>query len=100
MIKNGELKEIKVLDKDDFVDCLIYCIVRGDISLEKLGLSIKYLYYVLGTDVHNILSKFRCDPYLADLEAVFDFLTMKINENGIETIDENSNPNIELKRIN
>jgi hypothetical protein len=55
---------------------------------------------VLGTDVHNILSKFRCDPYLADLEAVYDFLTMKINENGIGTIDENFNPNIELKRIN
>lgn len=33
LIKTGTLKEIKVLDKDDFVDCLIYCVVRGDVSL-------------------------------------------------------------------
>lgn len=33
LIKSGQLREIKVLDKDDFVDCLVYCVVRGDISL-------------------------------------------------------------------
>lgn len=67
MISTGELKEIKVLDKDDFVDCLVYCVVRGDISLEKLGVSIKYFHYLLGSDAQTVLSKFRCDPYLADL---------------------------------
>lgn len=52
--------------------------VRGDISLEKLGLSIKFLYYILGPDTNTILSKFRCDSYLADFEAVFDFLVQDI----------------------
>lgn len=33
MIKTGEIKNITVLDKDDFVDCLIYCVVKGDICL-------------------------------------------------------------------
>lgn len=65
-----------MLDKDDFVDCLVYCVVKGDISLEDLGASIKYFYYILGADANYILSKFRCDPYLADLEAVYDFLVL------------------------
>lgn len=75
LIFEGQINGIKILDKDDFVDCLVYCVIRGNISLMKLGLSIKYFYYVLGPDASNLLSKFRCDPYLADLEAVFDFLT-------------------------
>jgi len=48
--------------------------VKGDISLENLGLSIKYFYYILGSDTNSVLSKFRCDPYLADLEVAYDFL--------------------------
>ena len=84
MIKTGKLKELKVLDKDDVVDCLIYCIVKGDVCLEKLGLSIKFFYYVLGTDTNIILSKFRCDSYLADLEAVYDFLVQDIRATNEE----------------
>ena len=77
MIKTGELKTITVLDKDDFVDCLIYCVVKGDICLQDLGVSLKYFIYIVGADCENILSKFRCDPYFADLEGVFDYLVEK-----------------------
>ncbi len=70
------------MDKDDFVDCLIYCIVKSDISLEKLGLSIKFFYYMLAADAEIILSTFRCDPYLADLEAVYDFLSQEAEKNS------------------
>ena len=63
-----------MLDKDDFIDCLVYCIVRGNISLIDLKASIKYFYFMFGVSTNIILPKFRCDAYLADLEAVNDFL--------------------------
>lgn len=55
--------------------------MRGEVSIEKLGLSIKMFYYLLGTDTSIILGKFRCDSYLADLEAVYDFLVQEFTKN-------------------
>lgn len=75
MIDAGHLKNYKVLDKDDFISCLIYCVVTSDaIQFDGLGVSIKYLHSVLGVDFSTVLSKFACDSYLADLEAVFGYL--------------------------
>jgi hypothetical protein len=37
---------------------------------------------MLGVDAQIILSTFRCDPYLADLEAVNDFLSQKAEKNS------------------
>jgi hypothetical protein len=70
----GVISKNRILDKDDFVDCLVYCAVKGDISLESLGISIKYFYHILGTEVNAVLSKFKSDPYLADLEATYNYL--------------------------
>lgn len=74
MIEEGRLKQIKVLDKDDFIDCLVYCMFKGDISFSSLQATIKYFYYLFGDSVNVVLSKFRCDAYLADLEAASGFL--------------------------
>jgi hypothetical protein len=42
--------------------------------LENLGVSIKYFYHILGSDANAVLSKFKSDPYLADLEAMYHYL--------------------------
>jgi hypothetical protein len=42
----------------------------------------------LGADANNILSKFRCDAYLADLEVAYDFLLMHFEKkNAINSQD-------------
>lgn len=53
----------------------MYAVVRGEIPLEELGASVKMFRYLLEEEeCSNILSKWGCDSYLADLESVFDFL--------------------------
>lgn len=43
----------------------------------------------MGVDTNTILSKFRCDSYLADLEAVFDFLVQEITaENNKQKVND------------
>lgn len=34
----------------------------------------KYFQYAFGTDLNEVLSKFECASYMADLDAVFDYL--------------------------
>lgn len=50
----------KLLEVDDYLDCLVYCIVKNDISIENLGTSLKYLNAILGEDKQIVLSKFKC----------------------------------------
>lgn len=50
----------KLLEVDDFLDCLVYCIVKAEISIEDFGISLKYLNAILGEDKQTVLSKFKC----------------------------------------
>lgn len=54
-----------------------------------MALSIKYFYYILGADANNILSKFRCDAYLADLEVAYDFLLMHFEKKYAKSNQDN-----------
>lgn len=75
LIERGELKRVKVLEKDDFIGCLIYCVAKGIISLRKLGVSLKYFNYIFDDNINSIMSAFNCGPCLTDLEAAFDYLS-------------------------
>ncbi len=70
----GKLKNFTILDKDDFIDCLVYAILKGGISLSSLGISIRLIYNLLGEDFDEVLSKLKIDMYFADLEAAYGFL--------------------------
>ena len=68
------------MDKDDFIGCFIYCVIRGEIDFERFGLSIKCFSFILGTDFSEILSKYGNDSYLADLEMAFDYLNLWLSQ--------------------
>lgn len=48
LIKIGKLKNITILDKDDFIDCLVYAILKGGISLSSLAISLRLIHTLLG----------------------------------------------------
>lgn len=60
MIKKGVLNGIKLLDKDDLIDCLIYCVVKGSIDVAKLGCEIEYLSVIFEESLDEVLGKFKC----------------------------------------
>ena len=74
LIEQKKLKEHKILDKDDFIGCLIYSVIKGEIPLDELGASVKMFRSLLDDECSNILSKWGCDSYLSDLESVYDYL--------------------------
>ena len=45
---------------------------------------------MLAADAEIILSTFRCDPYLADLEAVYDFLSQEAEKNSKQPQNKNN----------
>ena len=59
-------------EKDDIIDCMIYCIVRGEIT--GLAGSLKALNLLLGRE-SELLSKKGVDSYRADLQGAVQYLT-------------------------
>jgi hypothetical protein len=60
-----------VLEKDDIIGCMIYCVVRGQIS--ELHLNVKILGLLLGKE-SELLAKKGVDSFRADLESAVQYL--------------------------
>jgi hypothetical protein len=68
-------------EKDDIIDCMIYCIVKGGIA--GLGDSLKTMALLLGKD-SELLSKKGVDSYRADLQGAVQYLTEELSASGTE----------------
>lgn len=66
-----QLAHVSQLEKDDILDCMIYCIVKGGIY--NIGNSLKALVLLLGKD-GDLLSKRGVDSYRADLQGAVQYL--------------------------
>ncbi len=58
------------LEKDDILDCMIYCIVMG--QAKNIELSLKSLTLLVGNS--DLLSRKGVDSYRADLEGAVQYL--------------------------
>ena len=58
-------------EKDDILDCMIYCIIKGQIG--GIGKSLKALMGLLGKN-NELLSKRGVDSYRADLQGAIQYL--------------------------
>jgi hypothetical protein len=58
-------------EKDDIIDCMIYCIVRG--QLRGIGHSLQAMQVLVGKD-SGLLSKRGVDSYRADLAGAVEYL--------------------------
>ena len=65
------LKHLSPLEKDDILDCMIYCIIRGEIK--DVGMSLKALMLLIGKN-SDLLSKKGVDSYRADLQGAIQYL--------------------------
>jgi hypothetical protein len=65
-----------ILEKDDILSCLIYILVTY--KIDDLGVALSYLKFLLGEEVDNVLREFKVDCYRADLEGVYEYLTMPV----------------------
>lgn len=68
-------------EKDDIIDCMIYCVVKGGIN--GLGRSLKALAVLLGKD-SELLSKRGVDSYRADLQGAVQYLS---EEHSMSTVE-------------
>lgn len=50
MINRGVIKKYKLLDKDDFISCLIYIVIKAEIDCEELLLHTKYFRFLFGDE--------------------------------------------------
>ena len=66
------ISSVSQFEKDDIIDCMIYCIVRGEIT--GLAGSLKALNLLLGRE-SEFLSKKGVDSYRADLQGAVQYLT-------------------------
>lgn len=66
-----QLSYVSQLEKDDILDCMIYCIVKGEIY--NIGHSLKSLVLLIGKD-GDLLSKRGVDSYRADLQGAVQYL--------------------------
>lgn len=60
-----------VLEKDDIIGCMIYCVVRGQVG--ELHLGVKVLGLLLGKE-SELLAKKGVDSFRADLESAVQYL--------------------------
>jgi hypothetical protein len=65
------LKHLSQLEKDDILDCMIYCIIKGQI--QNIGLSLQALMLLLGKN-SDLLSRKGVDSYRADLQGAIQYL--------------------------
>jgi len=68
-------------EKDDIIDCMIYCIVRGGIT--GLAGSLKALNLLLGRE-SEFLSKKGVDSYRADLQGAVQYLAEELSASTAE----------------
>lgn len=66
-----QLTHVSQLEKDDILDCMIYCIVKGGIY--NIANRLKALVLLLGKD-SDLLSKRGVDSYRADLQGAVQYL--------------------------
>jgi hypothetical protein len=71
-------------EKDDIIDCMIYCVMKGGVV--GLGSSLRALTLLLGKD-SELLSKRGVDSYRADLQGAIQYLS----EETSMTTAENTN---------
>jgi hypothetical protein len=65
-----EVNHFTHFEKDDVLDCLIYCIVKGEIS--GISQSLRALMSLLGES--DLLSNKGVDSYRADLQGAAQYL--------------------------
>lgn len=70
--KNKSLKNVSQLEKDDILDCMIYCIIKGGIV--TIGSSLKAMMMLIGPTSH-LLSRKGVDSYRADLQSAVQYLS-------------------------
>lgn len=68
-------------EKDDIIDCMIYCIVKGGIT--GLACSLRAMALLLGKD-SELLSKRGVDSYRADLQGAVQYLS---EEHSMSTVE-------------
>jgi hypothetical protein len=66
-----KLGRVGQFEKDDILDCMIYCIVRG--QLQEVRLSLQALQLLVGKN-SDLLSKKGVDSYRADLQGAVQYL--------------------------
>ena len=83
--ENSLNKKYEVLEKDDYISALIYCVVKG--RLEDLRSSMVYMQTLLGENL-QMLSKLQLNSFAIDLIAAVDFLCETRVERTCEELEE------------
>lgn len=72
--KNKSLKNVSQLEKDDILDCMIYCIIKGGVI--NIGSSLKATMMLIGPN-SQLLSRKGVDSYRADLQSSVQYLAQR-----------------------
>lgn len=67
--KSSQPSKPQVPDKDDFIDALIYCIIKG--RLEELKYAFYYFTILLGDELY-MLNRMQLASYAIDIKAAID----------------------------
>jgi hypothetical protein len=61
------------VEKEDVLSAVIYTLVQH--KLDEIGQTLKYLGFLWGQDMQNVLGAYQVDSFRVDLEVAYSYLT-------------------------